>query len=62
VVTLHIPELVYYNPEADNFYHAVTLKGMGDDFYAEWSRFKHYFANSAVAVLRRDKGEPDNGS
>lgn len=57
MVTLHIPELVYYNPEADNFYDAETGKGMGTDFYARWSKFKHYFANSAAAVLRRDKRE-----
>ena len=57
MVTLHIPKLVYYNPDADNFYCAETLRGKGRDFYNEWSKFKGYFSQSPDAVLRRDKKE-----
>jgi hypothetical protein len=62
MVTLHVPKFVYYNEQADNFYDARDHRGMGEEFYSRWFKFREYFARSAVAVMRRDdeKSTPHN--
>ena len=52
MVTLHIPKGVYYNAETSNFYDAKTGKGMGQEFFDQWYKFRAYFNGSAAAALR----------
>lgn len=42
MVTLHIPEGVYYNDQHGNFYDTKG-KGMGGAFHLKWHTWRNYF-------------------
>lgn len=43
MVTLHIPQGVYWSQESLNFYSEKTRLGMGQDFFDKWQHLRNYF-------------------